>query len=171
MDRKTQKVMFSSKNDSWETPQDFYDELARRYSFTLDPCCTDATSKCFKYFTEEDDGLAQDWSGHVVFMNPPYGRVIGKWIQKAYEESRKEKTTVVCLLPARTDTKYWHEYCMKANEIYFVKGRLKFGDSKNSAPFPSAVVVFRPGYTSLMGGNFPKMFTMTTKGIKNEHLL
>jgi len=163
--------MFSSGNDGWSTPQDFYDELTQRFSFTLDPCATDATSKCFKHFTEEDDGLAQDWSGHTVFMNPPYGRVIGKWIQKAYEESRKEKTTVVCLLPARTDTKYWHEYCMKANEIYFVKGRLKFGDSKNSAPFPSAVVVFRSGYTSLMGGNFPKMFTMTTKGIKDEHLL
>ena len=171
MDRKTQKVMFSSKNDSWETPQDFYDELDRRYNFTLDPCCSSRTAKCKRYFTEEDDGLSQDWSEEAVFMNPPYGRVIGKWIQKAYEESRKEKTVVVCLIPARTDTKYWHEYCMKAHEIYFVKGRLKFGDSKNSAPFPSAVVVFKSGYTSLMGGNFPKMYTMTTQGIQNEHRL
>ena len=171
MDKSTQKVMFSSKSNTWETPQAFYDELAQRYNFTLDPCCESSTAKCSKYFTEADDGLSQEWGGETVFMNPPYGREISKWIQKAYTESRKSETTVVCLIPARTDTRYWHEYCMKAHEIYFVKGRLKFGTSTNSAPFPSAVVVFRSGYTSLMGGNYPKMYTMTSGGVKSEHLL
>ena len=173
MDKKTQEVMFSSEKNDWETPQDFYDKLNLKYSFTLDPCASHVTAKCKKYFTVEDDGLAKSWRGEVVFMNPPYGRGIEKWIQKAFDESRKSgpATVVVCLVPARTDTKYWHDYCMKAHEIYFVKGRLKFGDSKNSAPFPSAVVVFRSGHTSLMGGNFPKMYTMTSKGVKNEHLL
>jgi hypothetical protein len=91
--------------------------------------------------------LAKDWEGHKVFMNPPYGRQIGRWIEKAYKEAQKQDTTVVALIPARTDTRYWHDYVMKAAAIYFVKGRLKFGDGGNSAPFPSAVVVFkrRPG--------------------------
>lgn len=94
-----------------------------------------------KYFTKQENGLIQDWSGHTVFVNPPYGRVIGKWVKKSYEEGHK--TTVVMLIPARTDTKWWHDYVMKAAEIRFVKGRLKFGGSKNSAPFPSAIVVFK----------------------------
>ena len=171
MDKTTQRVMFSSKNNTWETPVEFYRELNKRFNFTLDPCCTPSTAKCAKYFTEDDDGLNQDWSGETVFMNPPYGRSIGKWIEKAYTSSRSEGTTVVCLIPSRTDTKYWHKYCMKAHEIHFVKGRLKFGTSTNSAPFPSAVVVFRPGYTSLVGGNYPKMCAMTTEGARSEHLL
>ena len=87
--------------------------------------------------------MLQSWSRHRAFVNPPYGREISKWVKKAYEEGLKPHTTVVCLLPSRTDTKWWHDYCMKANEIYFVKGRLKFGNSKNAAPFPSVVVVFR----------------------------
>ena len=95
-----------------------------------------------KAISEAEDGLTKDWEGHVVFVNPPYGRGIDKWIKKSYEESRKEDTKVVMLIPARTDTKYWHQYVMRADEVHFVKGRLKFGDSENSAPFPSAVVVF-----------------------------
>ena len=164
-------VGFSSEKDDWETPQDFYNELDLKYKFTLDPCASHATAKCEKYFTVDDDGLSQDWSKEIAFMNPPYGRGIGEWIQKAYEESRKPGTVVVCLIPSRTDTKYWHDYCMKASEIYFVKGRLKFSGHKSACPFPSAVVIFKSGYTSLMGGNFPKMYTMTTKGIRDEHLL
>jgi len=136
-------VHFSSNSTAWSTPQDFYERLNRTFNFNLDPCATAASTKCEKYFTELDDGLSENWEGHKVFMNPPYGREIGKWIKKAYEEGQKPHTTVVCLLPARTDTKWWHNYCMKANEIYFVKGRLKFGDSSNAAPFPSAVVIFR----------------------------
>jgi len=138
-------VGFSSKSADWETPQDFFDKLNKKYNFTLDPCATAATAKCAKYFTEADDGLSKSWEGHTVFMNPPYGRGIKTWIEKAYRESLKENTTVVCLIPSRTDTKYWHDYCMKAREIHFVKGRLKFGGSKNAAPFPSAVVVFSSG--------------------------
>jgi len=135
--------MFSSKTDLWATPRDFFDRLNDEFRFTLDPCTNGVNAKCSKFYTEKENGLVQDWSGERVFMNPPYGRVIGDWIRKAYEEGAKENTIVVALIPARTDTKYWHDYVMKADEIRFVKGRLKFGDSKNAAPFPSAVVVFR----------------------------
>tara|TARA_R110000824_G_scaffold2613_6_gene12111 strand:- start:1061 stop:1558 length:498 start_codon:yes stop_codon:yes gene_type:complete len=143
MNKETQRTMFSSKSTEWETPQDFYERLNSVFDFDLDPCATAATAKCKDYFTENVDGLIRSWAGKKVFMNPPYGRALKKWIKKAYEEGEKPRTTVVCLIPARTDTKYWHEYCMKADEIYFVKGRLKFGNSSNAAPFPSAVVVFR----------------------------
>ena len=136
-------VHYSGNSTAWETPQNFYERLNNAYQFDLDPCATSETAKCENYFTEEDDGLLQSWSRHRAFVNPPYGREISKWVKKAYEEGLKPHTTVVCLLPSRTDTKWWHDYCMKANEIYFVKGRLKFGNSKNAAPFPSAVVVFR----------------------------
>jgi len=138
----TQEVGFSSADNTWETPQDFFQKLDEEFNFTLDPCATAETAKCEKYYTEADNGLQQDWQGESVFMNPPYGREIKHWLKKAYEESRKYHTQVVCLIPSRTDTKYWHEYVMKANEIRFVKGRLKFGNATNSAPFPSAVVIF-----------------------------
>ena len=135
-------VHFSSETNEWGTPQKFYEKLNDEFCFTLDPCSTHENHKCDKYYTQEDDGLSQDWSNEVVFMNPPYGREIKYWIQKAYEESLKG-ATVVCLIPARTDTTYWHNYIFgKASEVRFVKGRLKFGDGKNSAPFPSAVIVF-----------------------------
>lgn len=133
------KGLFTSNTDLWETPQDFFDRLNKEFNFELDVCATDENAKCEEYFTEETDGLKQEWTG-VCWMNPPYGRQIGKWVKKAYESSLNG-ATVVCLLPARTDTRWWHDYCMKG-EIRLVKGRLKFGDSKNSAPFPSAVVVF-----------------------------
>ena len=144
MDKTTQGVMFSSKSNDWETPADFYNQLDAEFGFTLDPCASPSSSKCSSFYTADDDGLSKDWKGHTVFMNPPYGRKIGNWIQKAYEEGEKSNTRVVALIPARTDTKYWHNYCMKATEIRFVKGRLKFGhgNTKNSAPFPSAVVIF-----------------------------
>lgn len=120
-----------------------FDELNDEFNFTLDPCATDENAKCSKYFTIEDDGLSKDWSNDVVFMNPPYGREIKKWIKKAYEESLNG-ATVVCLIPARTDTTYWHDFIFgKANDIRFLRGRLKFGNSKNSAPFPSAIVVYQ----------------------------
>lgn len=135
-------VHFSSETNEWGTPQKFYEKLNDEFHFTLDPCSTHENHKCDKYYTQEDDGLSQDWSNEVVFMNPPYGREIKHWIQKAYEESLKG-ATAVCLIPARTDTTYWHNYIFgKASEVRFVKGRLKFGDGKNSAPFPSAVIVF-----------------------------
>ena len=160
MNQATKKVMFSSKTGNWATPQDFYDRLSYQFGgFTLDPCADAANAKCEKFFTLEDDGLEQDWSGHSVFVNPPYGRGIDKWIRKAHEESQKKNTKVVMLIPARTDTKYWHDYVMKAKEIYLVKGRLKFGDAANAAPFPSAVVVFDSGW-SYIYGHRPKFFSM-----------
>lgn len=123
----------------WETPQDFYDKYNKKYNFTLDVCASPENAKCNKFFTKEDDGLKQDWTG-FCWMNPPYGRQIKHWVKKAYESSLNG-TTIVCLLPARTDTSWWHDYCMHG-KIEFIRGRLKFGESKNSAPFPSAIVVF-----------------------------
>ncbi|NDG31956.1 adenine methyltransferase [bacterium] len=133
------EVHFSSKTDMWETPQDFYDKYNKKYNFTLDVCASPENAKCNKFFTKEDDGLKQDWTG-FCWMNPPYGRQIKHWVKKAYESSLNG-TTIVCLLPARTDTSWWHDYCMHG-KIEFIRGRLKFGESKNSAPFPSAIVVF-----------------------------
>lgn len=142
-------VHFSSATDLWATPQAFFDRLNAEFNFTLDPCSDGTNAKCQRYFTAEEDGLAQSWANEIVFMNPPYGRVIGDWIRKAYESAENDNTTVVALIPARTDTKYWHDYVMKADEIRLVRGRLKFGDGKNSAPFPSAVVIFRKNYRSV----------------------
>lgn len=134
------EVHFSSKTDLWETPQDFFESYNSKYGFTLDVCADDSNHKCATYFTKEVDGLKQQWQG-VCWMNPPYGKEISKWMKKAYESSL-EGATVVCLVPSRTDTKWWHDYAMKG-EIEFIKGRLKFGGSKNPAPFPSAVVIFK----------------------------
>ena len=142
MNEQTSKLMFSSENEVWATPQDFYDKLHAEFNFTLDPCTNGENAKCPTYFTAEDDGLAQDWAPHTVFMNPPYGRKINDWLEKAYQESLKG-ATVVALIPARTETRYWHDYCMQADEIRLVKGRLKFGGAKHNAPSPSAVIVFR----------------------------
>lgn len=137
------EVHYSSKSNEWATPQKLFDELNEEFNFTLDPCARDENAKCNKHFTIEDDGLSKDWSKDVVFMNPPYGREIKKWIKKAYEESLNG-ATVVCLIPARTDTTYWHDFIFdKADDIRFLRGRLKFGNSKNSAPFPSAIVLYR----------------------------
>ena len=142
-------IHFKSESNEWETPQDLYNELDKQYGFTLDPCATPSNAKCDNFYTKQDDGLSQNWKRHVVFMNPPYGREIGKWIKKASEE---KSACVVCLIPARTDTKYWHEFIFpKAHKIMFIKGRLKFGGHTNSAPFPSAIVVF--DYMAC-GGNY-----------------
>ncbi len=137
------EVMFSSKTSEWETPQELFNELNEEFNFTLDPCATHENAKCKKFYTIKEDGLKQNWQGETVFCNPPYGKAIKNWVKKCYEESRKPNTTVVMLIPARTDTTYFHEYIYKkAKEIRFVRGRLKFGNSKNGAPFPSMVVVF-----------------------------
>lgn len=135
-------IHFSSKSSEWETPQGFYDAMHLIHNFTLDPCCTHENAKCEKHYTVNENGLAQDWSGDRVWMNPPYGREIGAWMCKAYEESL-HGALVVCLVPARTDTSWWHQYAMNG-EITFIRGRLKFGGCTNSAPFPSAVVIFKP---------------------------
>ena len=136
------KVMYSSKTDLWETPQEFFDRLNKKYKFNLDVCAIPENAKCKRFYSPKVDGLAQEWKG-ACWMNPPYGRGISKWIKKAFEEGQKN-AIVVALLPARTDTKWFHEFIyMKPGVSYdFVKGRLKFGKSKNAAPFPSMLVVF-----------------------------
>ena len=133
------EAAFSSATDEWATPLAFFRALDAEFGFTLDPCSTHENAKCARHFTRDDDGLAQPWEG-VVFMNPPYGEVIGDWMRKAWEESQGG-ATVVCLVPARTDTAWWHDYAMRG-EVRFLRGRLKFGNAENSAPFPSALVIF-----------------------------
>lgn len=137
------QVMFSSETDLWSTPQDLFDALNKEFQFTLDPCATTENHKCEKYFTKEQDGLSHDWGKETVFCNPPYGRTIGEWVKFAYENNLFWNNTIVMLLPARTDTKWFHEYIYGKAEIRFLRGRLKFGDAKNSAPFPSMIVVYR----------------------------
>lgn len=137
-----QKAMVSSKSNEWSTSQKFFDELDKEFKFTLDPCSTHENHKCDKYYTIEDDGLSKDWSNDVVFMNPPYGGNTATWINKAYNESLNG-ATVVCLIVSSTDRSYWHEYIFPyAQQIRFIRGRLKFGNSKSTAPFASAVVIF-----------------------------
>lgn len=140
------KGLFSSNSNEWSTPTDFYKELDSEFHFNLDPCCTYENAKCERHYTIDDDGLTQKWgeeeAGTRVFCNPPYGRKIGKWVKKCYEESRYCEV-VVMLIPARTDTSYFHDYIYhKAKEIRFIRGRLHFNDSKQGAPFPSMVVIF-----------------------------
>ena len=135
-------VMFSSATDLWETPQDFFDKLDAEFGFTTDVCAVPENAKCDCYFTPEVDGLSIAWAGRC-WMNPPYGRKIGKWVKKAHDEVERGVPLVVCLLPARTDTKWFHDYIYGKAEIRFIRGRLKFGGSKNSAPFPSMIVIFR----------------------------
>lgn len=137
-------VMFSSTTDNWSTPQDFFDKLNNEFHFTLDVCADENNHKCKQYYTKDIDGLSRPWIG-TVWCNPPYGRKIGEWVRRAYILSQIGSATVVMLLPARTDTRCFHDYIYnKPNtEIRFIKGRLKFGGCKNSAPFPSMVVIFR----------------------------
>lgn len=135
-------ALFSHKSDEWTTPREVFDELDREFHFNLDPCSTENNALCKKKFTVEDNGLLQDWSGCSVFCNPPYSE-IGKWVKKCHDEGCKPNTTVVMLIPSRTDTKYFHNYIYHRSEIRFWKGRMKFGDSNNSAPFPSMIVIFR----------------------------
>lgn len=133
---------FSSASDNWATPQDFFDKMNSRFGpFELDVCASKENAKCPRYFTSDDNGLSRQWDGRC-WMNPPYGRAIGLWMRKAYESSLSG-ATVVCLVPARTDTAWWHNYAA-LGKVEFIRGRLKFGGQKNSAPFPSAIVVFMP---------------------------
>lgn len=137
------ELMFSSEKEDWETPQDFFDELNKEFHFTLDAAASPGNTKCDSYFTKEQNGLTQSWAGQTVWVNPPYGRyTTGLWVKKAYEEHRCTGCTIVMLLPARTDTTWFHEYILGKAEIRFVKGRLKFGDGKSPAPFPSLIAVY-----------------------------
>lgn len=136
-------VMFSSKSDRWETPKEFFEGLNDLFHFTLDACAFPENAKCERYFTPEQDGLSQPWDG-VVWCNPPYGRQVGRWVKKAYETAKEGKAVVVMLLPARTDTAWYHDYCYmnRFATVRFVRGRLKFGGGTHPAPFPSMVVIF-----------------------------
>lgn len=136
-------VMFSSQSDMWETPQDLFDKLNEEFHFNLDVCATADNAKCAAFYGPEQDGLIQPWYGNC-WCNPPYGRQVGKWVKKAYDTAYVDGNLVVMLLPARTDTSWFHEYIYDKAEIRFLKGRLKFGGSKNSAPFPSMIVIFEP---------------------------
>lgn len=139
------KAHYSSATVEWRTPQDLYDHLNAEFRFTLDPCCTHESAKCEKHYTIAEDGLSQDWGKETVFMNPPYGRGIGLWMKKAYESARKG-ARVVCLVPARTDTAWWHDYAANG-DLRFIRGRLNFGGDRkrgHNAPFPCALVIFRP---------------------------
>lgn len=139
------EIMFSTGNDEWETPIDFFNNLNDEFHFTLDPCSSHSNCKCKHHFTIQEDGLNQDWSGNVVFCNPPYSKRGNQdaWVKKCYEESLKENTIVVALLPARTDTKRFHEYIYGKAEIRFIRGRIKFGNSTQNAPFPSMIVIWK----------------------------
>lgn len=141
MNEKGLRLMFSSESEEWATPQDTFDALDREFGFTIDVCASHDNAKCKRYYTKEQNGLAQDWSNEVVFMNPPYGRSIIHWMKKAYESSLSG-ATVVCLVHSRTDTRWFHEWVYGKAELRFVKGRLKFG-GKGSAPFPSLIAIYR----------------------------
>lgn len=135
-------ALLSRKSDEYSTPSWLYDQLNDEFSFTLDPCATDDNHKCEKYFTKDQDGLNQSWAYERVFCNPPYSK-ISEWVRKAYEETRNKNTLVCMVIPARTDTRYFHDYILHRSEIRFLKGRVKFGSEKYNAPFPSMVVIFR----------------------------
>ena len=129
------RVMGSSEDMTWPTPQQWFDYLDLEFKFTLDPCCS--------HDTAAEDGLAQSWTDERVFMNPPYGREIPRWMRKAYESARDDGALVVCFVPARVDTEWWHRYAAKASEVRFPIGRAKNPDGQ-SWPFPVAIVIFRP---------------------------
>lgn len=137
-------VMFSSERDNWETPQRLFDELNKEFGFTLDSCADENNHKCDKYYTKDQDGLTQCWKNERVFCNPPYGREIGSWVRRCYLHSKVGDGIAVMLIPARTDTRWFHEYIYnKSNvEIRFLKGRIKFVGAKYNAPFPSMIVIF-----------------------------
>ena len=133
----------TSNREDWETPKNLFNELDAVYHFTLDPCSTHENAKCKKHYTVEENGLLQSWKGETVFCNPPYGRHIGEWVKKCAEESKHAR--VIMLIPARTDTAYFHDYIYHHAQIQFLRGRLKFeqgGVSQAAAPFPSMLVFF-----------------------------
>jgi site-specific DNA-methyltransferase (adenine-specific) len=141
--KRIHKGIFSSNSSEWATPKEFFNVLNAEFNFTLDPCATAKNAKCAKFFTKEENGLLQSWKGERVFCNPPYGKEISAWVKKCYKESQNGAEIVVMLIPARTDTRFFHEYIYQKHEVRFIAGRLHFNESKRSAPFPSMVVVMR----------------------------
>lgn len=139
------QALFSSNTEEWYTPQDFFEKCEQEiWIFNLDPCATKENAKCKYFFTKEDDWLTKEWFGNV-WVNPPYGRAISDWVKKCSDEiSRGGVDIIYLLIPSRTDTKYFHEYLYQKEqvELRFIRGRLKFGWSTNSAPFPSLLAIF-----------------------------
>lgn len=139
------KVLFSSNKDDWTTPLDLYNKLNSKFNFTLDPCSSETNHLCNKYYTIKENGLLQSWNNEIVFCNPPYGRKIYDWVKKCFDENNNNGTEIILLIPSRTDTKYFHEFLYHNSnvDIFFLQGRLKFGNSQNFAPFPSLIAHFR----------------------------
>ena len=142
---KNSNAIYTSNSDEYSTPQDVFDTLDAEFNFELDPCSTHENAKCMLHYTAEENGLEQSWGGYRVFCNPPYSD-ISRWVEKCYREGCKDNTLVVLLIPARTDTKYFHDFIYQRSEIRFIKGRLRFENHKVNAPFPSMVVIFRGAY-------------------------
>lgn len=141
-------LMFSSKEEKWQTPDDVFNKLNEEFNFTLDPCCQHDSAKCQKYYTPVENGLIQSWENEIVFVNPPYGRELKKWVKKSHDEVIENGSTVVMLIPARTDTSYFHDYIYNKFEIRFLRGRIKFVNPEtkkqgDSAPFPTMIVIMR----------------------------
>ena len=149
------KSLFSSKTDEWPTPDYLFKALDREFKFSVDVCATHLNTKSKRYYTKAEDGLSKDWSGETVWLNPPYGRQIKFWMEKAFLSST-QGATVVCLVPARCDAAWWHRWCMKASEIRYLQGRITFVGAKSAAPFPSAIVIFRPAKPSFSSAVIPK---------------
>jgi len=161
------KSMVSSKTNEWETPQWFFDELNEEFNFTLDPC-SNGNHKCDKFYTIKEDGLKQDWSKDVIFMNPPYGGHTGDWIKKALDESKKG-SVVVCLIVSSTDRSYWHNYIFPyASQIRFIRGRLTFGNVKSTAPFASAVVIFSQKKYAQKIVYYKESISLVKRGLRNS---
>ena len=135
--------LFTSRTEEWETPLYVFLSLNKEFNFQIDVCATSENAKCKVFFDKSVDGLKREWSPFKCWMNPPYGKNISSWMKKAFEESQRG-ALVVCLIPSRTDTKWWHQWVMKSAEIRFVSGRISFGNSKQSAPFPSCIVIYYP---------------------------
>jgi phage N-6-adenine-methyltransferase len=153
------KGMMSSKRDDWETPQEFYDNINSVFGFAIDAAASEENAKADIFFTKEDDGLIQNWTD-TTWVNPPYGRVVGEWVKKGYQEATKWKVPVVMLVAARTDTIRFHKYVMRASEVFFIKGRITFVGAKDPAPFPSMVVVF----DAFSGMKSPDIYSMSNTG-------
>src|ERR1051326_7573115 len=135
------RALFSSDRHDWETPVDLFNELDQEFGFETDVCATAENAKCSNFFSPEQDGLKQSWRG-ICWMNPPYGPPLPVWMAKAYTASL-QGATVVCLVPARTDTRWWHDFAMRG-EIRLIRGRVRFGGAPTGAPFPSPIIIFRP---------------------------
>jgi site-specific DNA-methyltransferase (adenine-specific) len=137
-------LLFSSEASDWETPKELFDQLDTEFYFDIDVCASTKNTKCLGFYDEKANGLEQDWGCSVCWMNPPYGKTIGQWMDKALAATRRG-ATVVCLIPARTSTSWWHRVVMQATEIRFIVGRVRFVGAVWDAPFPSVIVVFRHG--------------------------